>query len=98
MHPYADKEWRTLPRVIITSEIDWGPTCLDYEGQLGNEEWFDAQSSFPDGPDSKLLNEHGEHRNISDYHDLHVFDAKKIKEDSLGEVINSVLSFNNVRT
>ena len=43
LRPYTDKEWSTLPPVILTSDIDWYPTFLDCEGQLDNEEWFDAQ-------------------------------------------------------
>ena len=79
LRPYTDNERRTLPHVILTSDIDWGPTCLDCNGQLDNEEWFYAQSSFPDGPASKLFNEYGEYRNISDCHELHFFDKKSKK-------------------
>ena len=50
-------------------------------------EWFDAHSSFPDGPDSKLFNENGDHRNISDYHELHFFDTENFKEDTLDGVM-----------
>ena len=30
LHPYTNKEWSTLPRVILTSGIDWDPTFLDF--------------------------------------------------------------------
>ena len=43
LHPCADKEWETLPQVMLTSDKDWDPTCPNFEGQLDNEEWFDAQ-------------------------------------------------------
>ena len=59
LRPCIDNEWETLPHVVLTSGEDWDPTCLDCEGQLDNEEWFDAQSFFPDGPHSKLFNEYG---------------------------------------
>ena len=26
--PYTDKEWSTLTHVILTSDIEWDPTCL----------------------------------------------------------------------
>ena len=29
--------------------MDWDHTFLDCEGKVDNEEWFDVQSSFPDG-------------------------------------------------
>ena len=94
----TDKEWSTLPHVTITSDIDWDPTCLDCEGQLENKEYFDAQSSLPDGPDAKLCNDYGKHRNISDYHELHFFHVETFKEDTLDHVIVSFLSCNNVTT
>ena len=92
LRPYTDKEWITLTHFILNSDVNWDPTCLDCEGQIDNEEWFDAQSSFPDGPDSKLFNEYGEYRNISDYHELHFFDAETFKEDTLDNDIGSFLS------
>ena len=58
LRPYTNKEWSTLPHFMLTSDVEWDPTCIDCEGQLENEEYFDAQSSFPDGTDSKLFNEH----------------------------------------
>ena len=75
LRPCTKKGWETLPHVILTSDKDWHPTYLNYEGQLDNEEVFDAQSSFPDGPDSKFLNGYGEHRDTSEIHALHFFDA-----------------------
>ena len=38
------------------SNKDWDPTVIDCEGKLDNESWFDAQSSFLDGPDDKTFN------------------------------------------
>ena len=63
LRPYTNKELENLPHAILTSDKYWDPTYLDCEGQLNNEEWFDAQSYFPNGPNSKLFNEYGEHRN-----------------------------------
>ena len=66
LSPCTNKEWGTIPHVLLTSDKVWHPTFLDCEGKLENEEWFDAQPFFPDGTDSKLLNEHGEYINTSD--------------------------------
>ena len=30
LSPYTDKEWITLPHVILTSDACWDPTFLDY--------------------------------------------------------------------
>ena len=53
LRPYADKEWKGIPHVIVISDVDWYPTVLECEGQVDNEKWFDAQSSFSDGPTNK---------------------------------------------
>ena len=98
LRPYTDKQWSTLPQVILTSDAYWYPTCLDREGQLENEECFDTQSSFPDGLDSKLFNEYGECRNVSEYHELHFFDSETFKEGTLDDDIGSFLSCNNFNT
>ena len=66
LRPFNDKEWETLPHYMPTSDKYWDSICIDCEGHLDNEEWFDAQPSFPGGPDSKLSNEHREYRNISE--------------------------------
>ena len=68
---------------MLTSDIYWDPICIDYEGQLDNEEWFDAPSSFTNGPDSKLFNEHREHQNTSEYYELQYFDSETFEEDIL---------------
>ena len=83
---------------MLTSYVDWEPTCLDFEGQLDNKECFDTQSSFHYGPESKIFNEHGEHRNTSNYYELHLFDTETFKEDNLDDVIGSFLSCKNIIT
>ena len=59
---------------------------------------FEVQSSFPDGSDSTLFNEYGDHRNMTNYHDLYFFDEETFKEDTLDDVIVFLLSYNNVST
>ena len=98
LRPCTDKEWSALLHIMSTSDIDQDPNCHYCGGKLDNEEWFDAQYSFPDGPDSKLFNEYGEHRNMSNYCELHFFDTETFKEDTLDDVISSFLSRNNVNT
>ena len=98
LYPNTDKEWITIPHIMVTSDIDWDPTCLDCEGQVDNEEWFDDQFSLPDGTDSKLFNECGDHRIASKCHELHFFDTEKFKEGTRDDVIGSFLSFNKAST
>ena len=42
MRPYTDEEWETLPYAVLTSDVDWDPTILDYSLD-DNEEWFDVK-------------------------------------------------------
>ena len=38
----ADQEWKTLPCIILVSNMDWDLAVLDYLAK-DNEEWFDTQ-------------------------------------------------------
>ena len=82
LNPHIDKEWSTLPHIMLTSDIDWDPTCLYCEVQVENGESFEAQSSFHDGTDSKLFNEFRERRSTSECHELHSLDTNTFKEDN----------------
>jgi hypothetical protein len=50
MRPYTDDEWKTLPHVIFTSDVDWDPRILDFDVE-GNDEWYDAISDNVDHTD-----------------------------------------------
>ena len=65
LRPHTDDEWGKLPHGTLNSDKDWDPTLLDCEGDLDNQIWFDAQSSFPDGPDNKNFYEVGNYRHRS---------------------------------
>ena len=30
LRPYTDDEWEDLPYIILTSDVDWDPSVLDY--------------------------------------------------------------------
>ena len=98
LSPCADKEWETLTYVMLTSNKYWDPTCLDCKEQLDNEEQFDAQSSLPNELDSKLFNEHGDHRKKPYNHELNFFDAETHKEETIDDLRDSFLSHNIVST
>ena len=41
--PYTDKEWKTLPHVILASDVIWDPTILD--NVISDDyKWFDVVS------------------------------------------------------
>ena len=65
-----------IPQAILTSDKNWDPTSLDYEGKIDNEIWFDAQSSFQNVPDNKNFNEVGNYRHRSNLNQTRFFDAK----------------------
>ena len=44
--PHMEQELLTLPCAALTSDVDWGPTCLDSPGSIGNEIWYDTKSSI----------------------------------------------------
>ena len=87
-----------LPHLVITSDKDWDPKVLDCEGQFDNEIWFDAQSSFLDGPNVKTFNEVGDYWFRSNNHQLFFFDAESFKYYDLDDVNQFFISCNNVTT
>ena len=60
LRPYSDKEWNTLPHVILTSEVEWDPSVLDLDID-DNQEWFDAISDDPDCPSLQLFDAYGDY-------------------------------------
>ena len=41
LRPYTDKEWDTLPHVILTSESLWDPSELDFD-PTDDDKWYDS--------------------------------------------------------
>jgi hypothetical protein len=55
IRPYTDHEWDNLPHVILTSEIEWDPSVLDYD-MKEDEQWGEfpeLKSSFDEFGDYK---------------------------------------------
>jgi hypothetical protein len=80
MRPYTDKEWDSLPHVILTGDGGWNPSVLDHS-LTDNEQWYDAVSDFPDAMDGSPFDAEGNYRN------LHVFDL--FITDSIGITTSS---------
>ena len=74
LRPWTDAEWETSPHVILTSDADWDPASLDCEGEITNDIWFNAQSSFFEGPQDKNFDEVGAYRH-RDSQEMLYFDA-----------------------
>ena len=63
-HPPTDNKLygsKKLPETILTSDLDWDPSCLDYEHD--DENWFDAMESLPDLDYDLPFDEYGEYLN-----------------------------------
>ena len=79
IRPFTDNEWRELPHVAFTSDIDWDPSQVDCN--VSNDvAWFDAVSDDPG-------NEHyfDTYDEFGDHHaaiavDVHVFRSSIINE------------------
>ena len=41
MRPYTDEEWRTLPHVVFTSDVDWDPSTSDL-AISDDDIWYNA--------------------------------------------------------
>src|SRR5687768_3205790 len=63
IRPYTDAEWKRLPQVILTADVDWDPSILDCK-QEDNEEWYNAMEDLPTLTPDPLFDEYGDYRNI----------------------------------
>jgi hypothetical protein len=61
IRPYTDKEWETLPHVILTADVDWDPSILDFE-QEDNDAWFNAMEDLPTLATDPLFDEYEDYR------------------------------------
>ena len=41
IRPFTDREWDTLPHVVLTADIEWDPSVADCKFDT-SENWFDA--------------------------------------------------------
>ena len=94
MQPYTDRQFDTLPHIILTSGITWDPTIFDNE--VNDDQWFDAVSDIQHIPEESLFDEYGEYRYT---HELEATCAEINKNESLSvNFINSIyeyISINN---
>ena len=97
LRPCTDAEWETLPHVILTSDADWDPASLDCEGEIANDIWFDAQSSFPEGPQDKNFDEAGTYRHLNSQ-EMHYLDAETYAEPNLDDVMQTFVECDNITT
>ena len=67
LRPYTDQEWLELPHVVLTSDTEWDPTCLDSPGYVKDEIWYDTQSSLTAGPPDKTFDEYRELRDVHEH-------------------------------
>lgn len=58
---FTDKEWDTMPHVIMTTDTDQEPSILDNDLD-DNEEWSDAVPDLFDDPSSNHFDEFGDYR------------------------------------
>ena len=86
LHPYTYQEWLTLPHVVLNSDVDWDPSCLDWLGTVDNKIYHDAQSSIPQNLFDPTFNDYGELRDINK--GMHYFDVFEYDYD---EDINNVI-------
>jgi hypothetical protein len=75
MRLYTNKEWDSLPHVVLIGDGNWNPSVLDHS-LTDLEQWYDAVSGFPDAMEGSPFDAEGSYRN------LHVFDLFRITTSS----------------
>lgn len=72
IRPFTDKEWKELPHVVFTSDVEWNPAHVDHKAS-DDETWFDT---IPYDPGAEKFfdtyDEFGNHRTAITV-DAHVF-------------------------
>ena len=61
IHPYTDEEWKTLPHVLMTGQVEHDPAALDHTFD-DIEDWYDAITELTEDPDTNLFDEFGNYR------------------------------------
>src|SRR5687768_3791039 len=62
IRPFTDHEWDNLPHVVLTADVDWDPSILDFE-QESIEKWYNAMEDLPALTPDPLFDEYGDYRN-----------------------------------
>ena len=58
MRPYTDEEWRTLPHVVFTSDVDWDPSTSDL-AISDDDVWYNALPNEDNEHFFHTFDEHG---------------------------------------
>jgi hypothetical protein len=61
IRPFTDDEWNNLPHVIMTDELEWDPSVLDFDPEE-HEDWFDTITNVESDPTVNLFDEFGDYR------------------------------------
>ena len=69
IRPYTNKEWDTLPHLILTSDSDWNPRALDHIIS-DSDAWLHEQSPPAAHPNNPHFSEFGDyrHRTVLEHH------------------------------
>ena len=65
MRPYTDDEFRDLPHVHFTSDVDWDPNILDHEIS-NNDKWYDQQDDVDEIPDKSDFDIVGDYKKLNE--------------------------------
>ena len=62
MRPPMDKEFDTLPHVVLTQDSTWNPTVLDFDIEDNDDHWHDALEEHELHPYHELFDEFGNYK------------------------------------
>ena len=91
MGPYSDKEFDSLPHMIMTSDVPWRISVLDYTLSDKND-WYQNISSWSDGLINAPFNLEGNYKFLSDPLDLNLHDLLDLNERHIPDLHDSEIS------
>ena len=64
LRPCTNREWDTLPHIILTSDEDWEPDAGDYDPIEQDDDWAETlRKTAQPSPHGHLFDEEGDYRN-----------------------------------
>jgi len=68
MRPQTDKEFDTLPHVVLTQDSTWDPTVLDFDIEDTDKKWHDALEEHKLYPYHELFDKFKSYRTVLTNH------------------------------
>ncbi len=85
IRPYTDKEWETLPHVILTADGDWDPSILDGDHN-DIDDWNDVAPNIPCKETNPLFDDEGNYLHANKVVKMIMSNSAIMEEDAIKDL------------